>query len=717
MGNVPKKIAVIGGGLSAMTAIFKLTSQPGWESKYDITVYQLGWRIGGKGASGVNPEIGYRIEEHALHLWMGFYENAFSMMREVYGSLNRVPGSPLSTFDEAFKGQPSIIFDENINGKWIDWQINLPKLPGKVGDGVFNNVEGLFSAMFKLAGEKYKEWKAARGGENKKGCLPGFIQKFIKKEEIKIEDAIISESEKLLKEAEELMLNISGQEDHSARFGLLENIKRTLWDELGELVESDDLARRVWLVIDLFTTIVSGVMKDKVIQKQNGKLVLDFSVINQYDYGQWLALHGADKKLTVGSPLVRGMYDGPFAFLKGDVTKPNAEAGTILYIFLRLAFTCKENVVWKMQAGMGDTIFAPIYQLLARENKVKFKFFHKVRNLKLSADKKRIEQIEIGRQVTLKKEYSPFLNVNGLDCWPSRPNYDCIVDEEVAELKKANINLESHWTPWTDREIITLNVGVDFDEVIVGASLASMPIIASELIDANPAWYKMMENVQTVQTQAFQFWLNEDAKTLQVGYDKFLTAYVEPLDTFCSMNQLLVREAWPETNKPKYISYVCGAFPDANLIPPPHDHAFPEKEKQRVLANMRQYFKDNLRHVMPGAFDSGNNFKWDYLVDLKNETGESRLASQYFRANIDPSERYVLSAAGSSVYRLKTNESGFENLYITGDWIQNGLNAGFVEGAVTSGLLTAIAVSGNNNIKILKPDWFKGDYTSQRIKK
>ena len=592
--QVPKKIAVIGGGLAAMTAVYKLTGEPDWESKYDITVYQLGWRIGGKGASGVNPEIGYRIEEHGLHLWMGFYENAFCMMKEVYGALNRVPGSPLSNFDAAFKPQPSITFDENVKDKWVDWKIDLPPLPGKVGDGTFNSLEALFAAMFKLAGEKYKAWRDAHGGANNKGCLPAFIKKIIQKEEIKIEDALISESEKLLKEAEELMLKISEIENHADHISFLENLKRWLWDELGELVETDDLACRAWMVIDLVTAIVSGVMRDKVIQKLDGKIVLDFSVINQYDYGQWLAMHGADKKLTVGSPLVRGMYDGPFAFLKGDTTQPNAEAGTMLNIFLRLGFTCKENVVWKMQAGMGDTIFAPVYQLLSSENKVKFKFFHKVRNLRLSEDKKRIEHIEIGRQVTLKKEYSPLLPVNGLDCWPSRPNYECIVDEEVAELIKDNINLESHWTPWTDREIITLKLGVDFDEVILGASLASMPIIASELIDASDAWYNMVENVQTVQTQAFQFWINEDAKTLQADYDKFLTAYVEPLDTFCAMNQLLVRETWPQTIKPKYLGYVCGAFPDAALIPPPQDHNFPDKEKQRVLANMLAYFKNNL---------------------------------------------------------------------------------------------------------------------------
>ena len=709
MESVRKKIAVIGGGLAASTAIFKLTSQPDWQSKYEFTIYQLGWRIGGKGASGVNPEIGYRIEEHGLHLWMGFYENAFCMMKEVYTALNRKPGAPLRTFDDAFKAQPSIIFDEIVNGKWVNWQIDLPPLPGKVGDGVFNTIEELFAAMFKMAGQKYKEWKAAHAGANNKGCLPGFIQKFIKKEAQIVETDIINDAEKLLKDAEELMFKISEHENHPNHISFLKNLKKTLWDELGELVETDDIARRLWLIIDLFSTIVIGIMEDKVIQKKNDKFVLDFTLINQYDYGQWLVMHGADKKLTVGSPLVRGMYDGPFAFLKGDINKPDAEAGTILNIFLRLAFTCKENVVWKMQAGMGDTIFAPIYQLLTRDNKATFKFFHKVKNLKLSADKKSIEQIEIGRQVTLKKDYNPFINVKGLDCWPSRPNYEYIADDEVEQLKKENINLESHWTAWKDREIITLNHGVDFDEVIIGASLASMPVIAAELIDASTAWYNMIEKVQTVQTQAFQFWLSENDKILQADYNKFLTGYVEPLDTFCAMNQLIDREAWPPANTPKYISYVCGAFPDATVIPPPHVHDFAAKEKQRVLQNMLQYFKNDLQHVMPGAFDSENNFKWNYLIDINNQTGEDRLTSQFYRANIDPSERYVLSAIGSSAYRLKTNESGFTNLYITGDWIQNGLNAGFVEGAVTSGLLTAIAVSGNTGITILKPDWIKDD--------
>ena len=63
-----------------MAAAYQLTEADPEGEKYDITVYQQGWRIGGKGASGRNAEIAERIEEHGLHVWSGFYENSFQVM-------------------------------------------------------------------------------------------------------------------------------------------------------------------------------------------------------------------------------------------------------------------------------------------------------------------------------------------------------------------------------------------------------------------------------------------------------------------------------------------------------------------------------------------------------------------------------------------------------------------------------------------------------------
>src|SRR6185295_10950632 len=80
-----KKVAILGGGVGAMTAAFFLTGPKDWQSRFEsVTVYQLGWRLGGKGASGRALDGTGRIEEHGLHVWFGFYYNALPMMQACY---------------------------------------------------------------------------------------------------------------------------------------------------------------------------------------------------------------------------------------------------------------------------------------------------------------------------------------------------------------------------------------------------------------------------------------------------------------------------------------------------------------------------------------------------------------------------------------------------------------------------------------------------------
>jgi uncharacterized protein with NAD-binding domain and iron-sulfur cluster len=59
---------------------------------------------------------------------------------------------------------------------------------------------------------------------------------------------------------------------------------------------------------------------------------------------------------------------------------------------------------------------------------------------------------------------------------------------------------------------------------------------------------------------------------------------------------------------------------------------------------------------------------------------------------VNPSDHYVLSVPGSSQYRLAAGNSGFSNLILAGDWTRNGMNAGSVEAAATSGILAAEAL-------------------------
>src|SRR5258708_14917659 len=128
----PEKIAILGGGPAALAAAFELTSQPGWKDRYEITLYQLGWRLGGKCATGHG--VNSRIEEHGWHIWMGFYENAFNLMRRCYDELDRKPAEAFATWQDAFKPHTFLVGEECFNGQWIHRPTDLPtnrELPGE----------------------------------------------------------------------------------------------------------------------------------------------------------------------------------------------------------------------------------------------------------------------------------------------------------------------------------------------------------------------------------------------------------------------------------------------------------------------------------------------------------------------------------------------------------------------------------------------------------
>ena len=82
--------------MAALAAAFELTSRPDWKENYEVTVYQLGWRLGGKGASSRGDHG--RIEEHGFHVWLGSYENAFRLIQRCYHELGRSLDEQLATW-------------------------------------------------------------------------------------------------------------------------------------------------------------------------------------------------------------------------------------------------------------------------------------------------------------------------------------------------------------------------------------------------------------------------------------------------------------------------------------------------------------------------------------------------------------------------------------------------------------------------------------------
>jgi uncharacterized protein with NAD-binding domain and iron-sulfur cluster len=72
---------------------------------------------------------------------------------------------------------------------------------------------------------------------------------------------------------------------------------------------------------------------------------------------------------------------------------------------------------------------------------------------------------------------------------------------------------------------------------------------------------------------------------------------------------------------------------------------------------------------------------------------KSQFDTQYWIANVDPSERYILSLPGTTRYRISPLDNTYDNLTIAGDWTSCGFDVGCVEAAVMSGKLAAHAIS------------------------
>ena len=130
-----ERIAILGGGAAALTTAFELTRASNWQDRYEITVYQMGWRLGGKGASGRNVDHQQRIEEHGLHVFFGFYENAFRLLRDVYEALDRDPKAPLARWDDAFKPHDFVAITDSVGGHPFVWPLTFPRRDDTPGDG------------------------------------------------------------------------------------------------------------------------------------------------------------------------------------------------------------------------------------------------------------------------------------------------------------------------------------------------------------------------------------------------------------------------------------------------------------------------------------------------------------------------------------------------------------------------------------------------------
>ncbi|CAM4054007.1 NAD(P)-binding protein [Palleronia rufa] len=660
-----KRIAILGGGVGAISAAFELTSGP---DAYDVTIYQTGWRLGGKCASGRNAAHGHRIEEHGLHVWAGFYENAIALMRRCYEDLDGEDGV-FPGFDAAFTPHNNVVLGDDTPDGWGFWPLRPAMAPkrGSVGYGAVRPW-----TYIRLVAETLRD-------VTEDALAAPFI--------CPVEDCG-ADTPGPVRGVTDLMAETAARGERGETRATLATLVTQHQDAVAEgrcdLIERqyfDPVFQRIYGVLDLGGAILRGLLSEEVIRG-------GFDAIEDREFSDWIAEHGAHPD-TVDSALVRAVYDYAFGYRDGICDRAHRAigAGTFIQGTLRLVLTYRDAIFLKMNAGMGDTMFTPYYKAL-RKRGVKFRFFHEVTALRLDPAGRLVERIEIDRQATPKGAYAPFVRVGDLDCWPSQPLFDQL--EEGEALKAASVDLEDPWRAWGPVGKVILERGADFDAVILGISLGALPAVAADLIAQSPLWSRMVRRVETVGTQAMQLWHVPKDLGWRHG-DSILTAYADNMNTWADMSHLVAREAWPEGSAPGAISYFCGPTPDPGDMPdgPAADYARTLGDRMRERS--RLWIQKAGAGIFPQVMTAGR-MDPDRLIPPGD--AEDALTGQYFRMNVAPSERYVMSTPGSAAARLRSDRSGFDNLWLAGDWTWTAINAGCVEAATMSGIRAAQALAG-----------------------
>jgi len=769
-----RRIAILGGGMAGLTAALELTRTERLRERFDVTVYQLGWRLGGKCASGVD-EHGRNIE-HGLHIWFGYYENTFALLNAVYDewepprgqkirrvaqAIEKVELTPIGNGDAANPGwymvkYPSNRLQPGKDDVQVDvWNslIGLMNVGAKFAEDMLDANPRLKTVAVTLNHPKSLSAMHIAGGASRAGAV-GNVK--------------IGDTPKHLRALAKTARSIDVKHAWYVQ-SELEDIIRALQDlsqamDTGQ-IKNVPMGNLMSQLVEVKAAFAAGIVKDVLLGQ------MPIAELDKIEFRAWLRQHGAHRESLDKSPYVKALYDTMFQYPGGDHAKPRFGAGTAAQVVLRMLGTYAGALAWRLSAGTGSAVIAPLYEVLKKRG-VKFQFFHKLTQVGLAEREDMLDTLTFDRQVLLRpvedlarppakelplktaeeKAYDPLRMVNGLLSWGEEPDWSAI--EGGVEMKKAGVDLESHWCQ-QKVGAVTLKRGADFDDAILAIPLGAFKKLNADggpcdQLIARSQRFRLMERSQLlVPSVSVQLWSTETLA--QLGWRGASPAAVAGPGTLGiwsdmpkvlahenSGRQAAARKGAARTNDlPKSLHYLCDVFesddyklpiiraveptkgqPQApSLAKRPVQQAQAHVDAQtraqaetqtRTHAQVKLHTKDV---VMPwfgvpaiGVWSKAKykgKFNWNVLYARdKGLVGSSKLADQVVRFNIDPGGCCVCSAPTTTAWRLKCDASGFAHLYLAGSWIDTGFNTECIEAAVMSGMQAARAIAGEPRVVV-----------------
>ncbi len=701
------RVAVLGGGPAACTAALYLARQ---KDRYEVSLYTTGYRLGGKCQSWRDPDKAWRIEEHGLHAFLGFYHNAFTAVHDAYTEAFPDGGRGEALYLNAFHAEQHNGLMVYRNNKWT----HCPT-PGRANAGPSPSATGVAPA-------------AASGHAPYFAVARAFLRLVSHIAAIEAEHPWLARLlEGMKREVTALQGEVVSLAARVAETGAFQPLRlldgageRSLtWvrDTAARLLKLDErVSTQVWFLwtgIDTLLTIIIGLLRHPV---------RDLGELDAFDFRTWLRENGLNESGDERWTVIDQVYETLFAHQPADPTRP-LEApfetavrpallacGVATRWFLLESFGDRGAPSFRFRYGCAQTMVTPFYLALRRLG-AKVHFFHDVTALDITGDgpKRQLTAVRLMRQAEVaagSAEYQPLITESlpncpeGLDDWPRDPHWDQLVDGDW--YRQNGIHFFDAWQndANTRAQPVELREGEDFDLCILGIPLGALPLVDSALTrtsrpDADPRWKAMIDGIAVAQTMSFQLWLTEPPSALLARPRGLLTGFVQPEPSYGDFTPLLQYETWAEP-KPQYVAYFTGASVSGKPQLPPTggpDHparmqaAWTEQVRGWLTANYASFF-DGPR--TPPHFDG---FLALLAVQGSTPPLAQRLDWQHLIADVQPTSLYVLSQPGSTALRLGQAESGVKGLFLCGDWTRTDLNCGCVEAATSSGMLAARAIS------------------------
>ncbi len=754
MSEVKKKRAVVlGAGPAGLSAALGLIDS----GDYEVHVYQMGWRAGGKCATGRDAGH-YRTRQNGSHYLFGCYHNAFALIRRAHEVLRDSDAPDRDEYGSFFgdfvarnllvgaQGYQRKASAQTDLGRWMRYLPQNMACPGEGGKFATPFDYALMVAQYS-AGTLLDLLVAAITEEGEAppvdGCrlclklLP--VSPFETSRYSKVVRAVLRPLRwafnqvcyawiwvwaklltlgVILAPASLLRVVTSNWRVVPLWFvdflrGLTRLLQRVALDQRDQV---SDALQRLAILFELMLAGAVGFIVDELWKAGS------FERIDDEDLRAWLKRHGAAEH-AYRSSLVRTWYDATIAYEDGAEDRAFCSAGVAIQAMLRSLLTYKGAFAFQMRAEVGDSYIAPVVRALEILG-VKFHFYHRVKTLEVSSRTRSVERISLVQQVAsppekaelIEMEFGPASARQRRRAWPSTSKQPASagakfpLDSYYSTCAHATVSLArrppgaADDASYFDTVVCALPLGV-VEDVLIEQETRE-PLAARE-----GDYRELFRNVRLTESQAIRMWFKVGLDGLGWLHEPPILSGTDwPHSTWEDNSQSTEIQAFPDGEQPLTIATLFGALAtgSANIRDPGHfaaQHAAAEQAAKKFLC------EGGLLRLWPGLLSQGApprpdlrspsdkiddtpRIDWTKFIDLEQRAGQARFGWQVVCANVGPNESYIVTTPGSLKYRPRPDESGYRNLYLAGDWTRNGVQAGTVEGAVMSGLKAAYAITG-----------------------